>query len=120
MSNLCHRIKSQRLKCGYTLAEVADKLGVKEATVQRYESGEIKNIKHATITKLASIFNTTPAFLMGWTDLSTPEAKTNDIISDIFVRLRRDPDFLDLTSTLYSLPAEKLPAVKTVLEAFKP
>lgn len=49
-----------------TLLEVAGLLGVKEATVQRYESGEIKNLKQHTIARLSEIFNTTPAYLMGW------------------------------------------------------
>ena len=60
------RLKEARLQNGYTLLEVAEKLGVKEATVQRYESGEIKNIKHSTISRLAEIYMTTPAYLMGW------------------------------------------------------
>ena len=114
VSNLYQRIKSQRLSCGYTLAEVADKLGVKEATVQRYESGEIKNIKHATITKLASIFNTTPAYLMGWED-DASSYKKNDAITDIILRLRSDADFLALVEKLNSLPADKLSAIRSLL-----
>jgi transcriptional regulator with XRE-family HTH domain len=35
---------------------------------QRYESGDIKNIKHETILSLASLFSVSPAYLMGWTD----------------------------------------------------
>ena len=57
---------SKRLSLGLTLLEVADLVGVKEATMQRYESGEIKNIKHETIVKLSNIFNCTPQYLMGW------------------------------------------------------
>ena len=66
MSVLQKRIKEERLKKGYTLAEIAELINVKEATVQRYESGEIKNIKHETITQLAEIFECSPAYLMGW------------------------------------------------------
>ena len=36
--------------------------------MQRYESGEIKNIKHDTIVRLAEILNCTPQYLMGWVD----------------------------------------------------
>lgn len=68
LSVLNDRIKEQRLKRGLTLLQVADFLGVKEATAQRYESGEIKNIKHETIVQLAELFHTTPAYLMGWED----------------------------------------------------
>lgn len=66
MGILNDRIKEMRIKNGFTLANVADQLGIKEATMQRYESGEIKNIKHETIVKLAEIFNCSPSYLMGW------------------------------------------------------
>jgi transcriptional regulator with XRE-family HTH domain len=51
-----------------TLLQVADAINVKEATVQRYESGEIKNIKHETVTQLASLFGCSPSYLMGWSN----------------------------------------------------
>lgn len=66
MGVLNERIKNMRIRCGYTLAYVADLIGVKEATMQRYESGDIKNIKHETIVKLSEIFGCSPAYLMGW------------------------------------------------------
>lgn len=68
MGLLKERIKEQRIKNGMTLLQVAESIGVKEATVQRYESGEIKNLKHDVIEKLAECFNCTPAYLMGWED----------------------------------------------------
>lgn len=68
MAILNKRIKEQRLQCGYTLLEVANRLGIKEATMQRYESGEIKNIKHETVLELSHIFGCTPSYLMGWED----------------------------------------------------
>jgi len=55
MSEITKRLKELRLKNGYTLAELAELINVKEATVQRYESGEIKNLKHDTVVKLAEI-----------------------------------------------------------------
>lgn len=73
MSTVGENIKEQRLKNNFTLLEVANKLGVKEATMQRYESGEIKNIKHETIVALAKIFGCSPSYLMGW------EEKTSNI-----------------------------------------
>ena len=51
-----------------TLLELANALGVREATAQRYESGEIKNLKHATVLEMARIFNCSPSYLMGWED----------------------------------------------------
>ena len=122
MSELRKKIKEQRLLCNYTLAEVAELIGVKEATVHRYESGEIKNIKHDTIVKLADIFKCTPAYLMGWTDnpKETPEdTKKNDTIADIILRLRSDNNYMELCYQLSELPDEKINAVKTILSAFQ-
>lgn len=66
MSILNERIKQRRLALNLTLLSVAEQLGVKEATVQRYESGDIKNIKHETVAQLAEILKCSPAYLMGW------------------------------------------------------
>jgi len=71
---LHERIKERRLSLGMTLLDVANALGVKEATVQRYESGEIKNPKHDTVLELAKIFRCTPAYLMGWEEDTLPQS----------------------------------------------
>lgn len=68
MAILNDRIKEIRKKRGLTLLQLADILGVKEATVQRYESGEIKNIKYDTIVAIAKALHVHPAYLMGWAD----------------------------------------------------
>lgn len=67
--NIHNRIKKRRIQLGLTLIEVANKLGVSEGTVQRYESGFIKNIKYETIVKLSEILNCTPEYLMGFSDV---------------------------------------------------
>jgi SOS-response transcriptional repressor LexA/DNA-binding Xre family transcriptional regulator len=84
MGKLNERIKKQRLAHSLTLLQVAEHIGVKEATVQRYESGEIKNIKHETILGLAKLFGCSPQYLMGWSDDpydydSDPEGRMNSI-----------------------------------------
>jgi len=79
MSILNERIKLRRFALNMTLLYIAECLGVKEATVQRYESGEIKNIKHETIVQLAEILKCSPAYLMGWQD--SPSSTTVSSIS---------------------------------------
>ena len=66
MPELNERIKELRKKHNLTLFDVAEYLGVKEATAQRYESGNIKNIKYETICKLAELFECEPQYLLGW------------------------------------------------------
>jgi len=69
------RIKERRLFCGYTLLEVAQKLGISESNLQRYESGQVKNVPYRNIVSMANIFGCTPSFLMGWADI--PEEKSD-------------------------------------------
>lgn len=66
MSGLSDALKQRRSELGYTLAQVADMVGVTEATVQRWESGNIKALRHGRIAKLAEALNVSPAYLMGW------------------------------------------------------
>lgn len=66
---LPERLKNRRVQLGLTLLDVAEQLDTSEATVQRYESGNIKNIPHEKIVDLAKILNCTPSYLMGWDEL---------------------------------------------------
>lgn len=59
-------IKQKRLEKNMTMKQVADAVGVSEATVSRWESGEIANMKHRNIVDLANLLNIEPAILMGW------------------------------------------------------
>lgn len=63
--NVGERIREIRELRNLTLKEVAESLGKTEATVQRYESGNI-NIKNDTLAEIASILDVSPAYLMGW------------------------------------------------------
>lgn len=66
MSALSEVMKKRRKELGLTLAQIADAVGVTEATAQRWESGNIKSVRHEKITLLANILKVSPADLMGW------------------------------------------------------
>ncbi len=59
-------VRIQRKNIGKTLEEVANIVGVTKATVQRWESGEIKDIRRDKLVKLAHALETTPDYLMNW------------------------------------------------------
>lgn len=59
------KIKALRLKNGLTLDEIAQKIGVNNATVSRWETGEIKAIGSDKIGALADILGTTTEYLLG-------------------------------------------------------
>lgn len=62
---LKHNLRKYRKDAGLTLQEVADYLGVQKPTVQRYESGIVKNIPNDKIEKLAKLFNISTDELYG-------------------------------------------------------
>lgn len=63
-----HILKDRRKELNYTLLDIAKKVGVSEATVQRWESGNIKNLRYEKIIALADILEMSPSHLMGWDD----------------------------------------------------
>lgn len=65
------RIHEKRTEKGITLAQIADRLGVTEATAQRYERGNIKSIPYEHMCAYGEILNCSPAYLMGWEDNSS-------------------------------------------------
>lgn len=68
------RIRNKRLEKGITLAQIADILGVTEATAQRYESGSIKSVPYDHMCAYGQLFNCSPAYLMGWESEVIPKA----------------------------------------------
>lgn len=74
MSAISNILKSRRKELGLTLSQIADQMGVSEATVQRWESGNIKNLRHERIGPLAELLHVHPSVLMGWSDEDQPPA----------------------------------------------
>lgn len=67
--NIGGRIRQRRKELKYSVDYVAEKLGKNRATIYRYESDEIENMPIDVIKDLAKVLNTSPAYLMGWTDI---------------------------------------------------
>lgn len=57
-------IKELRKERGWTQSQLGEKIGVKKAAVQKYESGVVKNIKQDTLNKLAEAFDMTAGMLV--------------------------------------------------------
>lgn len=66
MKELKDLIREQRARTGKTLEQIGKEIGVAKATVQRWESGEIKDMRRDKLVALARALETTPAYLMGW------------------------------------------------------
>lgn len=61
-------INERRKQLNLTLKEIAEYVGVSEATVSRWESGNIANMRRDRIAALAQILKVSPIDIMGVTD----------------------------------------------------
>lgn len=76
------RIKFRRKQLGLSAEQIAAKLGVSPATVYRYESNEIMNMRIDKLEPIAKALHTTPAYLMGWDESSgSTRASAEDNVS---------------------------------------
>lgn len=72
------RIKLLRLNKGMTIDELASKLGKNRTTIYRYENGDIENLPLDILDPLADALNTTPGYLMGWSNKEMISTKISD------------------------------------------
>jgi repressor LexA len=73
------KIKTRRIELGLTLEEVGNFVGVSRGTVQRWETGNIENMRQNKIAKLAEVLRTTPSYLMGWNEFTNNWVDKNAI-----------------------------------------
>ena len=65
-------ILSQRRKeLDMTMKQVADKVGVSEGTISRWESGKIADMRRDKIMAYAQALNISPAIIMGWDNVDS-------------------------------------------------
>ena len=59
-------LRNRRIELQLTMKEVADKVGVSEGTISRWESGDIANMRRDKIMALAKALQISPAVIMEW------------------------------------------------------
>lgn len=120
-------IEKRREELDLTLLDIAKKVGVSEATIQRYESGKIKNIRQDKIVRLAMALKMTPAELLGW-EPELPVESSQKSTGKKVLRIQRVPtqgsskadtrltDIDDIVSCLEKLSALRSKGVLTESE----
>lgn len=86
------KIKALRLEANATLEDIGNFVGVSKATVQRWESGDIKNIRRDKIAKLAKALHTTPAYLMDWADEIPVDIPVISALMEFCTRFGKDKE----------------------------
>lgn len=68
--NLSERIRHLRIEKGYTMQDLANRIGISYQTIQKYEKG-ISKPQLAKLMELAAVFDVSVSYLLGETDIRT-------------------------------------------------
>lgn len=71
-------IRQRRLELDMTMRELSEKVGVSEATISRWESGGIANMRRDKIAALARALRVPPAVLMDWEEYDVERIEKNN------------------------------------------
>ena len=77
------KIKQKRKALSLTQLELADKVGLTESSISRYESGKIATMPTSTVNKICSVLNIEPAELLGITPEKAFEWDLKDILASV-------------------------------------
>lgn len=92
-------IRSRRQELGLTLKQVADAAGVSEATVSRWESGSIGNMRRDRIIALSNVLRLSPSELAG--------GEPQESIYSVFARYGLDEEECKLVEQVIALEPYK-------------
>ena len=104
--NIGKLIHDRRIELGLTMKELGEKCDVSEATISRYESGNIKNMRRDVVAALAKALNMSPRSLMGWDE--EPEYYLNPETARLAQEAARDPEFRILLDAKRDLSPEDM------------
>lgn len=102
------RIRYERLKRGLSQEELAKALSTTKQAIYKYENEIVTNIPMDKISKLAEIFNTTPAYIMGWEEESPSNDKLSEEDLEILELIKQVPELKELVKMATEIPEEKL------------
>ena len=95
--SVAQRIRQRRVDLNLSLQDVAELSGISKSTLQRYETGGIKNIHFASIEKLSKALNTSPDWIFGWTenaeDITPIDSDFKNLLSDLGFHIASWPGF---------------------------
>ena len=86
------RLRRLREEKGFSQVEAANRIGVSKQTLYKYEKDIITNIPSNVIEIMANIYDTTPAYILGWeNNISNPD----DVLLHV-LHTEKDYEFIEL------------------------
>lgn len=118
--NMGDRIREVRKLRGLTQEELAQKLGLKDSAIAKYESGRVENIKRSVISEMARVLECSPVYLLCLDEdnnndsLPTNKTSVFDVsnIEKEIIKSYRQADSIDKEMVLRILKIEEKQATK--------
>lgn len=83
MDIFARRLKETRQERNVSAKELAECLGINKSTIHRYETGELKGIKHPVLQAIADYLNVNPDYLIGATDNKHTVKEAEELMANI-------------------------------------
>ena len=117
------RIKRLRKATDLTQGELAARIGVKKAAIQKYENGSIRDIPRVRVERMAAIFEVSPSYLLCFDDAKDPDPCALRYYRDEDIRavaefLTKNPDYKTLFSAVRNLQRGDVRLVKSIIDRF--
>ncbi len=103
------RIKQRREELNLKQIELAEKVHISKQTLYKYENDIVTNIPSDRLEKIAAALETTPDYLMGWTEV--------EIVSDDNVIFASNERIAKICKMLSKTTPELQSAVELLLES---
>lgn len=107
-------IQNRRKELGMTLKELANRVGVSEGTISRWESGEIKNMRRDNIANLAAALNLPPTTFLD--ENSDENYYINKDARDLAEFLFKNPEYRVLFDASRNVKPEDIEFVKQMID----
>lgn len=75
IESMGERIKRLRLERNLTQEDLGNRFGLKRAAINKYEKGNVENMKRTVIEEMSNFFGVSPSYLMALDNISSPIEK---------------------------------------------
>lgn len=113
------RLKSLRIKKGYTQEYVGNIVGTSKQTLYKYERGIVTNIPPDKIEALAKLYDVQPGHIMGWAESHSPTYYTPPETIQLAEELKNNPHIHTLLRASKNLSPDDMKQVINFVEFIK-
>ena len=111
MVELYENIKKRRMELGMTQTELANKVGYSDkGMISKVENGKV-DIPQSQILKFAKALDTTPGYLMGWSDETSILVEPKEPQGD-----REEAHLIEYAKRLYELYQKASPEIQKAVD----